>query len=204
VLATDVERATHPVVSRHSISHPIDFQQAVATHPLQRGQTMKLARIEHWRCGEPISWKSGSGSTYVWVPDEMLAEELDSFCDQAQKSYLDTEKEFRDAAPAPPPGYGATIKPNTPDTKTVGELRTEYETQTKDYKEYQALLEKSRKPFAWHLNMVSGGTIIQFWELVADLEVEVDWGHNHGVTIEHSPTSLGDFPFPKDEDDSDL
>lgn len=32
---------------------------------------MKLARIEHWRCGEPISWK-GRGYTYIWVLNTVL------------------------------------------------------------------------------------------------------------------------------------
>ena len=165
---------------------------------------MKLARIEHWRCGEPISWKHGStGYTYVWVPDDMDEQELDVLCDEAQASYLNTEHEFKKLAPVSPPGYGATISSNTPDTKTVGELRAEYETQAKSYKEHQVAVEKSRKSFAWHLKEVSGGTIIEFWAEKPDLETKLEWGHNHGVTIEHSPTVLGDYPFPQAEDDDD-
>lgn len=162
---------------------------------------MKLARIEHWRCDEPISWKHGSGYTYVWVPIDMTEEELDVLCEEAQRSYLDAEHEFKKLSPTPPPGYGVTITTATPDSKTVGELRAEHEIQTKAYKEYQATQENSRKPFAWHLKKVSGGTIIEFWAETPDLETKLSWGHNHGVTIEHSPTNLGDYPFPQDEED---
>jgi hypothetical protein len=167
---------------------------------------MKLARIEHWRCGEPISWKHGSGSgyTYVWVPDDMDEEELDALVDAAQESYLNTEHEFKKLAPVSPPGYGATISPSTPDTKTVGELKAEYETQAKAYKEYQELRDKSRKPFAWHLKEVSGGAVLQFWECEPDMEVRAEWGHSHGVTIEHSPTVIGDWPFPQEDEGDDF
>jgi hypothetical protein len=162
---------------------------------------MRLARIEHWRCGEPISWRGGGGYTYVWVPDEMAAQELDALCEQARKSYLDAEQEFKKLTPVFPPGYGAAILPSTPDTKTVGELRAEHEAATKAYKEHQAMADKSRRPFAWHLSEVSGGTVIQFREHEPDLEVELSWGHSHGVTIDHSPTAVGDFPFAEDGDD---
>jgi hypothetical protein len=165
---------------------------------------MKLARIEHWRCGEPISWKHGTGYTYVWVPIDMSEEELDALCEEAQKSYLDTEHEFKKQAPVSPPGYGAIIAPNTPDTITVGELRAEYEERAKAYKAYNEHVDTSRKSFAWHLKKVSGGTIIEFWAEKPDLETKLSWGHNHGVTIDHSPTNTGDYPFPQAEEDDDF
>jgi hypothetical protein len=162
---------------------------------------MKLARIEHWRCGEPMNWRGGGGYTYVWVPDEMSAEELDALCEQAQKAYLDAEHAFKTAEHAPPPSYGPLINNGTPDDKTVGQLRMEHAEQAKAHKEYQELVSKSRKPFAWHLNQASGGTVVQFWENPPDLKVELSWGHNHGVTLEHSPTLMADYPFPESEDD---
>jgi hypothetical protein len=131
----------------------------------------------------------------------MSAEQLDALCEQAQKDYLETERVFKSLAPSASPGYGATITPATPDTATVGELRAKYEAEAREYKEHQDTVSRSRKPFAWYLNFLSGGTVVQFWERKADLEVELDWGHNHGVTIEHSPTVLGDYPFPGDEDE---
>jgi hypothetical protein len=164
---------------------------------------MRLARLDHFRCGEPMLWRGGEGYTYVWVPDEMEPLELWHFCEQAQKAYLDTEAFSKTKAPVAPPGYGVTITTATADSKTVGELRAEHEVQAKAYKDYQATIDASRKPFAWHLNRVSNGAVLQFWEHRPEgfFEVKVDWGHNHGVTIEHSPTVLGDYPFPEDDED---
>ena len=164
---------------------------------------MKLARIEHYRCGEAINWRGGEGYTYVWVPDDMTAEALYHFVNQAANAYLEAEQEFKNTDVPYPPGYGAIISPSTPDTMTVGELKAEYEAKAKAYKEYQALVAKSRRPFAFHLCQVSGGAVQQFWESRPDgfLKVELDWGHNHGVTVEHSPTVIGDYPFPEGEED---
>jgi len=134
----------------------------------------------------------------------MSAGELDALCEKARESYLDAEREFKKLTPVSPPGYGAAITPNTPDAKTVGELKAEYATQAKAYEEYQEVVYKSRNPFAWHLNLVSGGTVLRFDENTPSLEVELSWGHNHGVTVDYSPTQTGDYPFPEDEDDNDL
>jgi hypothetical protein len=158
----------------------------------------KLAKIEHYRCGQPAG-KWGL-TTYVWVPEGWDTDTLQQYVDMAVTSYLETEREFKKSAPVQPPGYGATIMPSTPDNKTVAELKAEYEAAASTYKLYQALVEKSRKPFAWHLKEVSGGVIRQFWEKEPDFKAEADWGHNHGVTIEHSDTKLQDYP-PVNEDE---
>ena len=162
---------------------------------------MKLGRIEHWKCGEPMNWRGGGGYTYVWVPEDMSVEELDALCEKAQESYLSTEREFKALAPVSPPGYGPTIHESVSNDKTVGDLRNEYAVALAAFKVYQSTIERSRKAFAHHLNSVSGGTIIQFWESEPELKVELDWGHNHGVTIEHSPTRIADYPFPEDGED---
>lgn len=157
----------------------------------------KLAKIEHYRCNQPAG-KWGL-TTYVWVPEGWDADTLQQFVDAAVKSYLDTENEFKKLTPVSPPGYGAIVTPDTPDTLTVGELKAAHEAQTTTYKQYQAMVEKSRHPFAWHLKEVSGGAVRQFWEQTPELSVEADWGHNHGVTIEHSETKVQDYPFPLDD-----
>ncbi len=160
--------------------------------------THKLAKIQHYRCGEPI-WREGY--TYVWVPESWDGLTLQDYVDAAQKSYLETENEFKKLAPVPPPGYGVTITPSTPDSATVAELKAEHAVKEKAYKEYQAMVDKSRKPFAWHLKQVSGGAVLQFWENEIRLTAEANWGHQHGTTIEYGSTKLQDYPFPKDEDD---
>jgi hypothetical protein len=161
---------------------------------------VRLARIEHWKCGEPMLWRGGGGHTYVWVPDEMTAGELDALCGQARDAYLEAERVFKSLAPVPPPGYGAAIHASTPDATTVGELRAEYDAHAKEYKEHQEAVSKSRNAFGWYLARLSRGAVLQFWQREPGLEAKVDWGHNHGVTIEHSPTVMGDYPFPPGDD----
>ena len=162
---------------------------------------MKLARIEHWRCGEPMYWRNGGGYTYVWVDDEMTEGEFEALTEQARSLYLEHEQSLKAEAPVQPPGYGATIMPNTPDDKTVGELKAEYEAEAAAYKEYQKKVEAGRRPFAYWLESLGNGKVKQFHNERPALNVELSWGHNHGVTIDHSPTRIGDYPFPQDEDD---
>jgi hypothetical protein len=162
----------------------------------------KLAKVEHYRCDQPAG-KWGL-TTYVWVPINWTAETLQTYVDLAVKSYLDTEAEFKKLwVPHRTPGYGVTVTAATPDTKTVKELRDEYEAEAKAYNEYQEMVKKSRHQFAWHLNEVSGGAVLQFWENKPELSVEANWGHNHGVTIEHGETKLRDYPSKTQDDDEE-
>jgi hypothetical protein len=43
--------------------------------------------------------------------------------------------------------------------------------------------------------------IKQFHNERPALQVELSWGHNHGVTIEHSPTKIADYPFPEESEE---
>ena len=163
---------------------------------------MKLARIEHWRCGEPINWRGReSGYTYVWVADDMTVVELEKLCDEARSSYLDTEAAYKKLTPITPPGYGVNVLTGTPDTMTVGELRAEHAAKEKAYKEWQARQSEARKPFAYWLELHGSGRIKQFHEERPAIVVELLWGHNHGVTIDYSSTRIADYPFPEEEDD---
>ena len=159
---------------------------------------MKLARVEHVRCGQPAG-KWGI-STYVWVPDTMTADELQQHVDTAIKTYLEAEDEFKRTAALQPPGYGPTIQPGMPDNMTVGELRANYEAAAFAYKEYQKQLDLSRKGFAWHLKQASGSAILQFWDHKLDTTAEADWGHRHGTHVEYDETIINDFPEPQGED----
>jgi hypothetical protein len=159
---------------------------------------MKVAKIEHYRCGEPAG-KWGLTS-YVWIPDEMAEEEFETLCGTARKAYMDAERAMKAATPLAAPGYGATILPNTPDEKTVRQLRAEYETRAKAYKEYQKTVADNRKPFTKHLVEASGDSIKLFWDHPPAVSTKLDWGHNHGTTIEHGETEMQDYPPQKEEE----
>jgi hypothetical protein len=157
-----------------------------------------LARVQHFRCGEPAGkWRI---STYVWVPQVMTPEEFGDLCEKARDSYMEAERKFKAATTITPPGYGPQIMPGMPDTMTLGELRADYEKRAEEWKEHQELISKSRQPFGKHLTAVSDGRIKLFWEVQPVLDYELSWGHNHGVTIEHDGTELGDYPPKEDED----
>jgi hypothetical protein len=163
---------------------------------------MKLARVEHYRCGEPMAWKSGEGYTYVWVVDDMTEPQFDAIVEKAQKSYFDAEQAYKnESVVKAPPGYGPTIMPNTPGDKTVQELRDEYEVLAAAYKAHCEKVQAGRRPFGYWLEQHGEGRIKQFWSGRPDINVVLSWGHNHGMTIEHSPTVIKDYPFPADEDE---
>lgn len=159
---------------------------------------MKLARIEHWKCGEPVGWKNTSGSTYVWVPDDMTEDELDNLSEAARKAYLAVEEEFKKISPPYPPGYGASVE-HYPDAWTVAQIKADHSAKEKVYYQYQDKAALARKPFSWHLQQASGGTIKLFWEIEPAISTELHWGHQHGTTIEYGATQFGDYP--PDEDD---
>jgi len=158
---------------------------------------MKLVRIDHFRCDQPAG-KWGL-STYVWVADDMTQEEFSARCDAARDRLLAYEHGAKERAPISPPGYGATIQPNTPDTLTVGELKKQYEEAARLYKEYQDTVQRGRQSFSQILVNESNGRIQYLWKPEPALKHDVDWGHNHGTQIDYSETVNGDYP--PDEDD---
>ena len=160
---------------------------------------MKLARVEHWRCGEPIGWKGTPGSTYVWVPEDMNEEVFEDICEKARKAYLDTEAEFKKLAPVSPPGYGGSIQ-GWPDIATVADIRADYAKKEKAYKEYHEKGSAARKPFSWHLQQAHSG-IKLFHEVKPEIDIELSWGHAHGTTLELGATQISDYPIPTDEDE---
>lgn len=162
---------------------------------------MKLARIEHYRCGEPMGWKNGTGYTYVWVPDDYTPERLQEVVDQARQSYIDIEHEFKKNTPPPSPSWGSVNVSNYPDTMSVAEIKLDVKKRDDAYKDYRDQCDIARKPFAWHLKKASGDVILEFHENKPTILADCDWGHNHGIELEHSPTFIGDFPFEVEDED---
>jgi hypothetical protein len=160
---------------------------------------MKLALVNHYRCDQPAG-KFGL-HTYVWVPDDMSEHEFGLLCEAARDMYLENEKRFKTNAPAFYPGQGPVILPTHEDKKTVGELRAEYNAIQKAWEDFEETKRNNRKPFSTLLVEVSNGAIKQFWQEPAAVTHKVNWGHNHGTTIDYGPTKIGDFPGQDDDDD---
>jgi len=162
---------------------------------------MKLARVEHYRCEQPAG-KWGL-STYIWVADDMLEEEFNHRINTAASKLLEYERSVKAAAPVQPPGYGASILPNTPDNMTIGELKANYAALATAYKEFQDKVARGRKSFSQILVEDSEGRITFFWKEQPALTCELNWGHNHGVPVDYGETKLKDYPPDPDDDDLD-
>jgi hypothetical protein len=162
---------------------------------------MKLARIEHYRCDQPIGWKNGTGYTYVWVPDSWTNETLADYVQMARDSYLLAEHEFKSSTPPMAPAWSGVDVSKYPDTMSVAEIKLDISKREEAYKAHRDKSDLARKPFAWHLKKVTGGAVLEFWENKPTVTGRCDWGHNHGITLEHSPTELGDFPFEDEGED---
>lgn len=166
---------------------------------------MKLARIDHYRCAQPAG-KWGL-YTYVWIADDMTEDTLGALCETARKTYLDNEAEFKKAAPAYYP-FTSNITlsqqelASYPDTMTIAEIKAEADAKRKAYEDYELKKKNARKSFGDLLVDIGQGSIKKFWNENPAVKYELDWGHNHGVTIDMSPTKVTDFPVG-DEDDDD-
>lgn len=163
---------------------------------------MKLARVEHYRCEQPAG-KWGL-STYVWVADDMTSEEFHTRCSAAAEKLLEYERSVKASAPVQPPGYGASILPNTPDNMTVGELKANYAALATAYKEYQAKVASGRKSFSQVLVEDSEERIVFFWKEPPVFTCELNWGHNHGMRVDYGETEFKDYPpDPADDENYD-
>jgi hypothetical protein len=159
---------------------------------------MKLAKVEHMRCGQPAG-KWGL-STYVWVPDEMSASEFDNLCERAASTYLDNEHTWKNTAPVQPAGYAPSLDPVRDKGKTVDQVYAEWNDKSLAYKTYEEKRKNSRKSFNELLVELSAGAVKYFWNGPVAFSHELSWGHNHGTEIDMSPTKVGDYPADEDED----
>jgi hypothetical protein len=98
------------------------------------------------------------------------------------------------------PAWSGVDVSKYPDTMSVAEIKEDIRKREEVYKAHRDKCDLARKPFAWHLKQASGEAVLEFHENKPTIQAECDWGHNHGVEIEHSPTELSDFPFEEDEE----
>lgn len=158
---------------------------------------MKLARVNHERCGQPAG-KWGLTS-YFWIEDDITQEAFEELCEKAREAYLSAERALQASSPVPAPGYG----PNAalyPDTMTVAEIKADYELKAAAYKAHQDLINAARHSFSWHL--VNGSHEVQYlWNVPSAVTHDLSWGHNHGVTVDYGETKLGDYPPVEDDEE---
>lgn len=162
-------------------------------------EEMKLAKVEHMRCGQPAG-KWGL-STYVWVSDDMTQDAFAERCEIAANFYLENERTWKAASPVQPPRYAPSLDPVKDKGKSVEQVYAEWNEKTQAYKAYEEKRTNARKSFAAILIEYSSGTIKYFWDGPVAFSHELSWGHNHGTEIDMSPTKIGDYPADDDEDE---
>lgn len=137
---------------------------------------MKLVKIEHWRCNEPL-WGE---ETYVFAPDEWDEEEIERRLLAAQEAYLETVKAYKDAPrPNKATRFSQPRYSDYPDL-TVEEVQQIHERERAEYKEWEEKQRAARRPFIQFLT--EQGFV--YPSTAADVEVTLDWGHRHGWSIE--------------------
>lgn len=162
---------------------------------------MKLGRIGHIRCGE---WDA---STFVWCPDDLTEEQFETIVHQAAKDYETALKEFKEANPPPKQpsfnlDYRVSKTDEIPDEMTFGEYRKqkeEYDAERKAWDEKHKRINHGLMPFLREQG------IRPFWDVGDDdiplMEAEVNWGHQHGVSIEYNETDVPSSYNPRGEED---
>ena len=144
---------------------------------------MKLAKIAHYRCD------SYESTSYVSIPEDMTVEQLDEYVDLAATKAIEAEKLAKGVAP-PYPDQNSLIKTMPKDT-TLAQVDTELEKRKKEYAEWEAKKNTSRRSFLSWLEEVSNNTILPISDLdCGDFEVSCHWGHNHGLSPEYSDEGL--------------
>ena len=149
---------------------------------------MKIARIDHNRCNG-TAWHT----SYVWVSDEVTQSELEKLCETACVLYLESEREGKKANGSDPGFCPAYEK--YPAMK-VSEVKREHDERKRLWDEAEKKRKQARKSFAVLLSEISLGRVILFWKHTPDFEVEVNWGHNHGLDVDYGETNpnVNDVP----------
>jgi hypothetical protein len=144
---------------------------------------MNLAKIQHYRCGQPES------VTLVWVPTDMTENELDALIKTAQQDCVDAEKKVEGQSAPPYRTYWDWLS-KADKSKTVSELEAEYAEHKATYDTWAAKRDAARKSFAQRLKDLSNGRVAMFWDEECPLETDCNWGHNHGVKVDYGETDF--------------
>lgn len=148
---------------------------------------MQLAKVRHWRCGDP------AGTTLVWAPDDMTFDQFRAAVSRAEDAYLKFAKEWPNLATVPNPGYQPNYKA-FPDL-TVREVEAQFEAAKQAYNAAEAERNKGYKSFGDYLTEEG---LTSFWNVEPELGIDADWGHNHRLHLELSETEIKDLPGPLD------
>lgn len=147
----------------------------------------KLVQIRHYRCQE---WDCTS---YVMAPAEWSNDVIQEKIWQVQDEYEQAVKlAQQEATPPNDWRYGPPKYEDHPD-KTVAEIKAEWDAKGEVYKAWKIGQDKTQQRFETFLT--KAGFLGLHTENIA-LEIDCDWGHNHGVPLKYEETKTDTMPTP--------
>lgn len=148
---------------------------------------MKLARVDHIRCGE---WDGAF--TYVWIEDDMTEEQFQKAVDRAADAYLQAVIEYMGANEQKHPPM---INWENNRARVVAEVLDERQVAETVYKNWEKKRREAIVSFDTYLCKEEG--IVDFWYEDPAITGEIDWGHRHGTPIDYGETRLPRFNLLK-------
>jgi len=153
---------------------------------------MKIYRILHHRCDH-----YPEDITYIVVHDNTTDEEVRKCVDEAQGICLDNArmyKEFEGTAPKFIYSKEAYLS-NCPPSTTIGDALKKYNEVLSKFEERKRIAKLANKKFSDILVEVGRGKLIPitYYETPEDQEIDLHWGHNHGLDINYHSENLKDF-----------
>jgi hypothetical protein len=156
---------------------------------------MKLARVEHDRCG------SYDSTTYVWIPDDMTEDQLDKIASAAQKDYLEMVDDFNRSPRVANPGFNPRFEQYP--HNTVQQIQAWHKEKLDAWNTWEAKSKKSQQSFSHFLVAAGDGKIKLFYDVPLEIVVTVNWGHRHGQNLDYSEPSPPEKDFNAQKQDAD-
>jgi hypothetical protein len=145
---------------------------------------MKLIAIHHITCNERSYEK-----TVIWAPDDMPLHEVQTRVNAAKNAYLEKMRSIKLDPPNSASPYSRPDYDKHP-TKTVNAVKAIW---TKEREVYDAWEKDNAGKYyglTWYLKEQG---LTPFWD--EDMvEVNCDWGHNHGIRKDTTPTNVDQWP----------
>lgn len=150
-------------------------------------ENLKMVRVNHVRCDERQAW------TYVWAPADWDAKKLRETTRAAQAAYLEAHKHYREQRVAPNAWrYGPVPYASYPDM-TVKDAKAMWDGLEADFRAWEKRNRETERDFD---DFLTDQGFTSMWSHVEG-EVDVDWGHRHGVAIHYGEQKTNTMPRPK-------
>jgi hypothetical protein len=148
---------------------------------------VKFVKITHIRCSED------DGITYGFVPDDWTENQFYEAIERAKKAYQKATatylEELKTGDLSSLNWHSGTPKYERYPDKTVREVQELHAKEIEDKKRRKTILDDARKPFGSFLEKEG---FILIWRAEAELEGDIDWGHQHGTPLQYKEPWPGD------------